>query len=207
MEMPFAFASIDFETTGSVPGWPVEPWQIGVVRVENGEWRCWESWLQVGPRPFHPQAPGRHASLRQELSQAPRLTECLPELRSFCLGVPLVGHNVATEKKCLRVAAPMESFGPWIDTLVLARAAWPSLASHRLEDVLRELGLLADVETAMPGRGPHDALFDAMGSARLLEHLLSTPAWRDADLELLLHPDAEAYRLKRRVAQKIRSGT
>lgn len=31
-----AFTAIDFETTGSVPGWPIEPWQIGLCRFMVG---------------------------------------------------------------------------------------------------------------------------------------------------------------------------
>ena len=37
----FAFAAIDFETTGSVPGFPNEPWQVGVLAVPaaaDGAW-------------------------------------------------------------------------------------------------------------------------------------------------------------------------
>ena len=58
------FTVIDFEGTGSVKGYPDEPWQIGLVQIRNGK-LCpetnLESLLQVGERPFNRYAPGRHA--------------------------------------------------------------------------------------------------------------------------------------------------
>ena len=62
--------AIDFEATGSVPGYDNEPWQIGMVRMREG---CveisdiFESYLQVGERPFNPYAPGNHHALRDTL--------------------------------------------------------------------------------------------------------------------------------------------
>lgn len=188
------FAAIDFETTGSVAGYPVEPWQVGVVVVTAGEAPVfWESLLRVGDRPFHPKAPGRHARIRDELAEAPCLQECLPELRRYCLGRPLLAHNAATERKCLRDYVPMEPWGPWIDSLKLSRAAWPELKSHRLEDLLQRLDLLKTVQEAFSNREAHDALFDAYGSAVLLQYLTDQPAWADAGLELLQHPDQAAF--------------
>ncbi|MEX2607844.1 MAG: 3'-5' exonuclease [Kiritimatiellia bacterium] len=188
------FAAIDFETTGSVAGYPVEPWQVGVVVISAGEEPVyWESLLRVGNRPFHPRAPGRHARIREELEEAPRLQDCLPELRRFCLGRPLVAHNTATEQKCLQAYVPMEPWGPWIDSLKLSRAAWPELPSHRLEDVLRRLDLFNTVQNTFEDREAHDALFDAYGSAVLLQYLLNQPAWSAAGLELLQFPDQTAF--------------
>jgi len=189
------FCAIDFETTGSVQGYPVEPWQVGVARVgEDGRITLWESLLRVGPRPFHPQAPGRHEALRAEIAAAPTLTDCLDALREHCAGLPLVGHNVATEKKCLRDAVPMESFGPWIDTLTLTRAVLPALPSYSLENVTRSLGLVDQVAALVAGRAPHDALYDAAASAVLLRHFLGQAGWEDIGLEPLLRPDTSAWR-------------
>lgn len=194
MAVLFTYAAIDFETTGSVEGYPVEPWQVGVVRVAPGEKPvCWESLLQIGDRPFHPRAPGRHAILRHELGRAPTLLECLDRLRDHCAGVPLVAHNIATEKNCLGREVPMERFGPWIDTLKLSRAAWPDLASHKLGDLLARFDLLRRVRGAFPKRDAHDALFDAYGSHLLLRFLLEQPGWESAGMEVLVSPDLGGY--------------
>lgn len=188
------FCAIDFETTGSVEGYPVEPWQIGVAVWKRGEEPVlWESLLQVGPRPFHPRAPGRHARIRAQLEKSPHLKDCLGDLRTHCMGHPMVAHNVATEQGCLRREVPMESFGPWIDTLKLARMAWPALESHTLESLLDTLGLTKQVQQCLPDRAAHDALYDALGSAVLLDHLLSSPGWSEVSLEILMHPDQQAF--------------
>ena len=192
------FAALDFETTGSVAGYPVEPWQIGVVRWESGGYHLWEHWLRVGDRPFHPRAPGRHEAVREELAGAPRLDALLPELRQLCGGVPLVAHNAATEQKCFRDAVPMERFGPWIDTLKLSRALWPDLRSHKLGDLLVTHSLRKTVAGLLPGREEHDALFDAMGSAVLLNYMLTLPVCQDVSLEVLVNPDLMAYYARRR---------
>jgi len=203
MAVSFSYAAIDFETTGSVQGFPVEPWQIGIFSKEPGRpAHYWESLLRVGDRPFHPRAPGRHARIRNELAQAPLLNELLTELRPLLSGKPLLAHNAATERQCLNDALPMEDWGPWVDTLKLARAAWPDLTSHKLEDLLDELDLRGAVEKRVPGRRPHDALFDACASAEVVEHLMEQPGWKDVELNLLLHPDTTGYSQQKNARRK-----
>ena len=181
---------LDFETTGAVRGWPVEPWQVGMVRLRHGcvavEDRL-ESLLRVsGDRPFNPRAPGRHARLRHELAQAPDLPSLWPELACWVTGVPLAAHNVGTERGVLERAAPLHCFGPWIDTLRLTRRAYPQLASCALEDVVAALQLQPRLDALIAGRAPHDALYDAVACALLLEHFLSLPGWRDVTVQALV---------------------
>ena len=182
------FAVVDFETTGSVAGYPVEPWQIGVVRVRDGkvsEGEAFESLLRVGDRPFNPRAPGRHAQLRGPLAVAPTPGELWPELALWVTGVPLVAHNVGTERSVLTRLAPLHRMGPWIDTLTLVRQAYPELASKTLEDVIQALGLDARVGALCPRRAAHDALYDAFACAALLEHFLGLPGWERVTIEAL----------------------
>jgi DNA polymerase III epsilon subunit-like protein len=174
------FAVVDFETTGAVSGYAVEPWQVGVVRLRGGRVCAAESFetlLQVGDRPFNPRAPGRHAQLRGELAAAPSPGGLWPELAAWVTDVPLVAHNTGTERSVLARLAPLHRLGPWVDTLTLTRRAYPSLASKALEDVVAALGLEACVRAACPGREAHDALYDAFACAVLLEHFLSLPGW------------------------------
>ena len=181
------FAVIDFETTGAVPGYPVEPWQVGIVRVEHGQVceRGFESLLRVGDRPFNHHAPGRHAQLRAQLAVAPTTDELLPVFSDWLIGVPLVAHNVGTERAMLAKIAPLHRFGPWVDTLALARHAYPQLASKSLEDVTVALGLVPHVQALCPEREPHDALYDAIACAVLLTHFLSLPGWEQVTVEAL----------------------
>lgn len=177
---------VDFECTGSVEGYPNQPWQIGVCRLRNGridEGARFASLLYVGKRPFNPYAPGRHAVLREELAAAPRLVDLWPVLSPWLQGVPLAAHQAAVERSFLGEAFPLHQFGPWIDTLELARIAYPRCGSHRLEDILKDLGLDERVRALCAGLGPHDALYDATACAALLEHLLGLPHWADVTVD------------------------
>ena len=181
---------IDFETTGVVPGYPEEPWQIGFAALERGRLvaeRRLELLLGVGRRPFNPCAPGRHAQVREALAEARPLQELWPELRPWVEGRVLCAHGASTEKRLLRKAFPLHRAGPWLDTLKLCRLACPAAPSYRLEDLLAHLGLRARADALCPGLEPHDALYDAVGCGLLLEHLLGLEAWKDIPLETLIH--------------------
>lgn len=171
---------LDYESTGSVRGFGNEPWQLGMVSLRGGKAdpdSCFESLLKVdASRPFNPHAPGRHAQLRDPIAAAPAPLALWPAVRDR-LNLPLCAHNVATEKKFVRAMAPMHRFGPWIDTLKIARKAWPGCASYALEDLTVLLDLKPRLDRLCPGRSAHDALYDALACALLLEHLLAQPGW------------------------------
>ncbi len=183
------FAIIDFETTGTVAGWPIEPWQVGIVSLENGRVQPatqFESLLHVGERPFNPMAPGRHAQLRDDLMAAPAPQLLWPELASRLCDRPLVAHNIGTERGVLTRIAPIHNLGPWVDTLRLTRRHYPGLASKALDSVISDLGLLPRVRQLCPGREAHDALYDAVACAVLLEHFLDLPGWENVTLGALM---------------------
>ncbi|WP_372847303.1 exonuclease domain-containing protein [Pontiella sp.] len=177
---------LDYETTGSVRGFANEPWQIGMVALKGGKVvpeSMFESLLRVEPnRPFNPNAPGRHALLRDAIAAAPLPQELWPEIRPRLTAFPLCAHNVATEKKFLRLMAPMHRFGLWIDTLRIARKVWPGCASYALGELMVLLDLKRKVDSLCPAKEAHDALYDAVASALLLEHLLAQPGWTDLSI-------------------------
>ncbi len=182
------FTVIDFETTGSVSGFPNEPWQIGMVRFAGGRVLTddtFSSLLRVGERPFNPHAPGRHAELRGEIAAAPSVSDLWPVLCGWLIGRALVAHNVGTERTVCSKFAPLHRFGPWVDTLRLVRLAYPDLDNHRLDSVVHSLGLSARLSGMVPDLSPHDALYDALASALLLEHLLAMPEWHDVRAEAI----------------------
>ena len=174
---------LDFETTGSMRGFDNEPWQLGMVILKQGRVDAasmFESLLRVdGSRPFNPHAPGRHALLRDQIAGAPSLQELWPVIMPRLTDHPLCAHNAATEKKVLRAMAPMHRFGTWIDTLRIARRAWLGCPSYALEDLAVMLDLQPRIEALCPGRAPHDALYDAVAAAVLLEDLLGRPEWKN----------------------------
>lgn len=177
---------LDYESTGSLRGFPNEPWQIGMVTITGGKVdpdSMFESLLKVDiNRPFNPHVPGRHAVLRNEIAEAPTPQELWPEIMPRLTDLPLCAHNVATEKKFIRAMAPMHRFSPWIDTLKIARKAWPGCPSYALGDLVAMLGLKQQVEALCPNKEAHDALYDAVASAMLLSHLLEQPAWESVTL-------------------------
>jgi len=197
--------AIDFETTGVVEDLPSEPWQIGMVKMRGGavdDSRQFTSLLRVGDRPFNPNAPGNHHKLRSEIAEAPTTGELWPELQEWWMGSPLAAHNISVEKNLIEAAAPLHRPGPWIDTLKLARVAYPALESHKLEDLLVRLKLIGRTRELCPGREAHDALFDAIGCAVLLGHFLGLDGWGGVTVEQLAVVEPEAY--YKRVAERTR---
>ncbi len=181
---------LDFESTGAVHGHSDEPWQVGMVEMKDGRvtGHYHESYLRVAAgRPFNPYAPGRHAELRDVLAGAPAMADLWPVWRPWLEHRPLAAHNIGTERKFLRRAAPMHDLGPWIDTLRLARRVRPDLDGHSLSDVVAALGLAGRARECCPGRDWHDALFDAFASALVLEHCLDLPGWEAVSIEALAH--------------------
>ena len=179
---------LDFESTGAVAGHADEPWQVGMVELRDGRvtGHYHESYLRVAAaRPFNPYAPGRHAELRGVLAAAPPPAELWPVWRPWLEWRPLAAHNIGTEKKFLQRVAPLHEFGPWIDTLKLARRVRPDLGGHALADVCAALDVVDRARALCPGRDWHDALFDAFASALVLEHCLALPGWADVGVEAL----------------------
>lgn len=202
-----AITVLDFESTGVVAPYPDEPWQLGVVSVAHGRIvsaSCYTTLLHVGERPFSRHAPGRHASLRAELARAPHLPDLWPALRPRLTATPLAAHNVATEKRFLRAAFPMHPLGPWIDTLKLARVAFPTLHAHTLTDVLTAMNLGARVREILAAGEPHEALYDAVGCAAVLEAILAMPGWEQVTLEALAA--ARPSRFHRRASRRRTAG-
>jgi len=185
-----AITVLDFEGTGAMRGFENEPWQIGMVSLRQGRVvadSLFESLLRVDiNRPFNPHAPGRHAQLRDRIAAAPAPQALWPSIMPRLTDHPLGAHNAATEKRYLRAMAPMHRFGPWIDTLRIARKAWPGCPSYALEDLTTMLALKPRVTALCPDRGAHDALYDAVASALLLEHLLEQPGWNRITLEEIM---------------------
>lgn len=178
-----ALTVLDFETTGSVPGFDTEPWQVAAVVLKNGRvdpQPTFKSLVRVDiNRPFNAYAPGKHHKLREEIAAADKVSAVWKKLEGWVTGGPLAAHNAATEKKFLRRMAPMHRFGPWVDTLELARQAWPEAPSHKLEDLISGLKLETRVRELCPHGDTHDALYDAFACAVLLEHLITLPGWQE----------------------------
>lgn len=168
-------AAIDFESAGAAPGETDCPVQVGIVRVDRltGELRresCFCSYI-APTHPVHWSAAKVHGITTEKLAGAPRFVSLWPELKQRLSHCAVVGHNPATEQRFLR-AFPGHGFGPWVDTLQLARQALPQLPDHSLSTVCDALGLTAELNALLPDRRWHDALYDAAASLLLLRFLV-----------------------------------
>ncbi len=165
-------AAIDFESAGAAPGETDQPVQIGIVRVDSlfGAEEIFTSYIAC-ERPVRWSAAKVHGITTATLRGAPHFHELWGELRRLLSGCVVLGHNPATEKRFLG-AFPGHGFGPWLDTLALARKALPTLPDHALGTVCEAMGLTPEVSALVPGKSWHDALYDAAGSLILLRALV-----------------------------------
>lgn len=145
------FVAIDFETTGYDSGGKNEPWQLGAAIVSDFKIIETCEWFFGTPL-----TPDFEPLMDQWDSFYPVLA-----------GKRLVAHNIACEKTILTRIAPLTKWGPWVDTLKLAKARYPKLPSYALGDLCEMFGCVPQ----MPGRTWHDGLYDAVACAMLAMRL------------------------------------
>ena len=167
------FAAIDFESAGVLPGGTDTPVQIGIAVMRQlavSPADSFVSYLHTS-QPVTWQASQVHGITAAHLASAPQFLSLWPELHSRLSGRLIVAHGAGTEKRFLR-AFPLHGFGPWVDTLTLARRFWPGLRDYSLENLIASAQLTTELETTCPGRRFHDALFDSVASLLVLRHLV-----------------------------------
>lgn len=187
------FAAIDFESAGVSAGRTDVPIQIGMAtwKPQSGIGLAYVSYLR-SDQEITWSAQKIHGITVSDLADAPDLLGLWPVVKEHLHQRVVVAHGKGTEKKFLR-AYPGHGFGPWVDTLLLARATWPQWHDHSLGCLCDGLALTPQIQEACPDRSWHDALFDAIASLFLLEKIIHlTQAW-DAPLHHLLQPDQSAW--------------
>ena len=192
------FTAIDFESAGAARGRTDSPVQVGLAEWSpvGGHGSTFVSYLQTD-QPVQWAARKVHGIGPAQLADAPTLLSLWPELKPRLAGAVVVAHGKGTEKRFLR-AFPGHGFGPWLDTLLLARAIWPEAPDHSLGALCDAHGLTSAVQDIVPEKKWHDALFDAVASLVLLEHLIATLALNDHPVESLARPDTSAWSRLRR---------
>lgn len=187
------FCAIDFESAGATRGGTDTPVQVGMAvwSMAGGHHEAFVSYIHTD-QPILWSAQKVHGITPADLRGAPTLSALWPEFRSRLAGAAVVAHGKGTEKRFLR-AFPGHGFGPWIDTLWIARAAWPDLPDHSLSALCEYLDLTPAVRALAPTRTWHDALFDAAASLVLLEYLCRAYDIATAPVEALASPDASAW--------------
>lgn len=162
------FAAIDFESAGAARGETDQPVQIGIAScaVLDDDPELWMSYIAVD-KPVLWSASQVHGITADMLADAPGFHSLWPDIRTRLGNAVVVGHNPATERKFLR-RFPGHGFGPWLDTLMLGRMCVPGLTDYSLSSLSDALGVTAGVDALLPGRGWHDALYDALASLLIL---------------------------------------
>ena len=148
------FVAIDFETTGYEGGNANEPRQLGIATVRDGAIAETREFFFAGEG-----APAR-AHERDALGTLQTSFEVWFPLLE---GRRLVAHNIACERTILTRTAPLTKWGPWVDTMKLAKARYPRLPSYALGDLCTMFGCVPQLD----GRTWHDGLYDAVACANL----------------------------------------
>jgi DNA polymerase-3 subunit epsilon len=193
------FSAIDFESAGASRGKTDSPVQVGLASwsAETGHNDAFVSYLFTD-QPIQWAARKVHGIGPEQLADAPSLLMLWPEFKRRLAGAVVVAHGKGTEKRFLR-AFPGHGFGPWVDTLLLARAAWPELPDHSLGALCDRHGLTPRIQALAPAKMWHDALFDAVASLVLLAHLIESHALAEMPVEALLQPDTSKWHQNRRL--------
>jgi DNA polymerase III subunit epsilon len=155
------WVALDFETATSSRA---SACAVGLVYVHGGRVSAAESFLIRPPGDeyfwFNTRIHGIDAAMTRHSST---FAELWPALEQRIAGRPVVAHNASFDMSVLRheldragLPAPdLEYFC----TLVLSRACWPQLSSHRLPDVASHCGITFR---------HHDAAEDARACAEIL---------------------------------------
>lgn len=199
-----AWAAVDFESAGASPGRNDEPVQVGMATWRGaGFGEFFRSYIR-SPVSITRSARAVHGIADEDVASAPAMTALWPEFKARLGGAVVLAHGAGTEKRFLRVF-PMHGFGPWLDTLAMARAALPDLPDHSLGTVTRAIGCEDEVHALCPGYGWHDALFDAVACLVVLRSVVERCGLHDATVGELISADAPAYRQRRALLQTARS--
>ena len=146
---------LDTETTGRDPK-VADLIEIGAVRVRDGAVvDRFSTFVSPGREIFGAQM---HGITDADVAGAPVAREAAEKLLAFIAGAPVVGHNIGFDLGFLDTALGESGkfiAGGYLDTLVIAREAYPDLESYKLGDVARFFGItvetvhrgLADAET------------------------------------------------------------
>ena len=199
-----AWAALDFESAGAAPGRSDEPVQVGIAVMRRGELgELFRSFIRSPVRVTRA-ARAVHGIGDDDLADAPPMASLWPEFKARLSGSVVVAHGAGTEKRFLR-AFPLHGFGPWLDTLALARAALPDLGGHSLAEVVKALGVEDEVRARCPGLDWHDALFDAVACLAVLRRVVELIGSADLTVGQLVAMDASSCLRRRALRQTARS--
>lgn len=156
------YAVLDVETTGLSAGTD-KIIEIAVVLYENGD-EVNELDTLVNPGVEIPQRITQLTGISDaDVADAPNLAEVMLAVKEMIDGIPVVAHNAGFDMKFLAAAfdeLDMKADIEYIDTLAMARKAYPGMPNHKLDTLIKELNLLDHPQT-------HRALDDVLATRKL----------------------------------------
>lgn len=165
------YVVFDLETTGLHPR-KNEIVEIGAVKVENGVIVDTFSTLVKPRKEITAEVTEINGITNEMLADAPSINRVLPDFKKFIGSCTLVAHNAEFDCKFLYVAFArfkMKLTNKYVDTLEMARKAYPRLNDHKLGTLCGYLNI--ENETA------HRALSDTLATQQLFTRLADlTPA-------------------------------
>ena len=157
---------VDVEGNGRHPPDLVEAAVLPIIDGRVGEPLAW---LVRPPQPITWQARRVHGITDADVASSPAVAEMEPEIVAALAGADVVvGHSVHVDLDVLTRSLATWTPGPALDTLRLARAVRPGLASYRLSALANELCL------GETDQQRHRAGADATLAARLMLALIAS---------------------------------
>ncbi|MFC4302878.1 ATP-dependent DNA helicase DinG [Cohnella boryungensis] len=157
------FAVLDFETTGMSSD-KDEIIQAGLAFIDETGTVCSTYASFVRPsKPIPPEITRLTGIADKDVAGAPEPEEMLNDIVPLLQDVVLVGHNVEFDFRFLQAALDRSGYLPFggrlLDTVELARIAFPTQSSFALASLTQALGIAHD--------RPHQADSDALATAEL----------------------------------------
>ncbi|BDG60062.1 helicase C-terminal domain-containing protein [Caldinitratiruptor microaerophilus] len=137
------YVAVDLETTGGDPA-ADRIIEIGAVVFEHGQEVAARSWLTDPGRPIPLRFQQLTGITPADVAGRPPAEAVLPEFLALVGGSPVVAHNAAFDGAFLAAAlrrAGLPALPPLLDTVQLARLAFPLARSFRLGALAEELGV------------------------------------------------------------------
>ena len=168
------FVSIDLETTGLSPVYD-EIIEFGAMRYRDGEPVAAFTQLVKPVNPIDEFVEDLTGITNEMLSDAPSISAALPSFLEFVADDVLIGHNIHFDvnfiyDNCEKLGLPPFT-NSFIDTMRIARRLHPDWSNHKLDTLLKNLGL--------DSRGLHRAENDASLTAEAYLKLTSDPGFAE----------------------------
>lgn len=162
------FICFDLETTGlSVK--TAEIVEISAIKIEEGEMTdCFNTFVKPS-KPIPYEITELTGITNADVTNAPKISEVLPEFLKFIGDEILLGHNISCyDLPILRRIAEdfhLSVSNTYIDTVHVARCILPELPNHKLETLCQFYNVQNDEA--------HRAMSDAIATAKIYEKLLT----------------------------------